>query len=309
MMPIRNLYLLVLFGSCCGNAAQAALTCTSITAAPATFAPISFGTGGMQTQNAELIETCNGNAGDTDLVVIGPGSHFSGTSRQLFSAVTGQYISYTVRQPDTSLWGGDPATGAANALGGPYIISRGLSTQLAYFSAAVPANTPSGIYTDSIIVNSPNNAKKTATLIVTLTLMDSCSISSPPTAINFGNAPAGASTSAIPSQSAQIGITCSSGLAYVWGADQGLYWSGSQRRLGNGGNFIAYELKENGTQLGDTGMAAYGGSNTTPGLDYRFGLIGNGSRQIYNITATLVPGVIPSAVGTYSDTVVYTVGW
>lgn len=287
----------------------AALVCTAITATPVNFIPTPFGAGGNQTQTSSITATCNGNANDTDLLVIGAGTHFSGATRQMFSATSGQFIPYTVRQPNNMPWGGDPVTGASNTLGSPYIISRGTTSVLAYVSVSIPANTPSGIYTDLVIVNSPFNANKTATFTVSLTIVNSCSISSPPTPINFGNAPAGAPGSAIASQTASLGITCANGLSYVWGADQGLHWSGTGRRMANSANFIAYDLMENGVLLGDSGMAAYGGSNTTTGINYRSGYTGNGSQQLYTISATVRESVIPSALGTYSDTVVYTVGW
>jgi spore coat protein U-like protein len=93
--------------------------------------------------------------------------------------------------------------------------------------------------------------------------------------------------------SSTIGVTCVNGTSYSIGLDNGLNYSGSQRRMSGPGGYIGYELYR------DSGRSQAWGS--TPGPDARTGT-GNGSTQNLTVYGRVPPQTTPSA-GDYQDTV------
>ena len=282
-----------------------AASCTSVTATALTFAPMTSGSG-TQALPVTITYTCTGAV----TIGISSGTPYSSGNRQLFIGGTGTAIPYTLKDSATNLWGD-----GINGILGTVFSTSGSGSQIATFTVTVPSGVPSGIYTNSLDIKVFDGATTTVltstTLNPTLTIVDSCTISSNPTPIHFGTVAAGASASNIPSQSSTIGITCGNTVPYYWGADKGsgTNWNGSTRRMKASGSntYIAYELKEGGNPLGDADLPSpY--IPTIPSIGGRTDTA-NGTQKTYTINATVTENPLPSVADAYSDTVSYYVVW
>lgn len=276
-----------------------AANCSAVSVSPPVFPSVTSGSGLQEPVAVPLTFSCSPNNSDSVTIGIDGGLHYASTRNLQLAGIN---IPYTITNGVTP-WG-DGTLGLGNA----FPTTANGSPQQATFTVTVKGNIPSGEYTDQLTITLNDGATKpSTTLNLTFTVLNSCTISSAPTPVNFGTVPAGATS--VSSQSATIGMTCTNTAPYYWGADKGLNWLASRRmKAANSDTYIAYDLKENNSPLGDEGMEKYGGSNTT-NISFRGPITGSGSQQTYDITATITTIPIPSVADSYSDTVSYTVAW
>jgi len=131
----------------------------------------------------------------------------------------------------------------------------------------------------------------TATIAVTVSVLPACAVSGVPVA--FG--PYAPMTTA--SQTSNVTLTCSSGVAYAVALDEGTQGDGSTRRMARGdGTTIAYDLYRDAAHQQRWASGAAGAIGTGSG--------GTQSLPVYGrILATSAPA------GTYSDNVTITVAY
>ncbi|WP_164852411.1 spore coat U domain-containing protein [Rheinheimera riviphila] len=149
------------------------------------------------------------------------------------------------------------------------------------------------------------------TMTVTATVIDGCSVGNLDTSggfNDFGAVEFGQHSNLLQSVDAQGGgstgvgfeLTCSTGLSYQIGLNDGLHASGGSRRMTDGNsNFVPYQLyRDNArTQLwGDAGTANE--LNTS----------GTGASQFHLVYGRIAATTTPPA-GTYTDTIQVTVVW
>lgn len=149
------------------------------------------------------------------------------------------------------------------------------------------------------------------TMTVTATVIDGCSVGNLDTSggfNDFGAVEFGQHSNLLQSVDAQGGgstgvgfeLTCSTGLSYQIGLNDGLHASGGSRRMSDGNsNYVPYQLyRDNArTQLwGDTGTANE--LNTS----------GTGASQFHLVYGRIAATTTPPA-GTYTDTIQVTVVW
>jgi spore coat protein U-like protein len=144
---------------------------------------------------------------------------------------------------------------------------------------------------------SPNNhayAQTSATLSVSLTVADSCNISSV-NHISFSSQTAGQTLTSVQSQAGSVTILCAgSSTAVSVNFSNGLNSDGSSRRLQNasGGSYLSYglEFSIDGTNYAPVALS-HSGVVVTPGS----------GGTTYNLRASLPSGTSFVRSGTYSD--------
>lgn len=286
-----------------------AAACQALSATQPTV-PVSTTSGGTYTGYITITYTCDANLNIT--VGIDQGVNYQSTRKLLKPAPNADTIPYTIKTPGGVLWGYDAA---GTHIGGPWLTATatGASTSLiATIDLTIPSGQRVGTYTDTLTITIKDTAGNplisTSVNFTPPPLISGCTVSATPGPINFGAFPSGATVSL--SQNATIGITCVNATSYYWGANAGINWSGSTRRMIQGtADFIAYDLKTNGVLLGDGNIGTlFGGTPTTGTINMQGPKTANGYEQSYTINA-IVTTTLPAAIGTYTDTVMYTIGW
>ena len=136
-------------------------------------------------------------------------------------------------------------------------------------------------------------ATATANLNVTATVLASCTVSN--ATLAFGNYdPTGGNVD----QSATLQVACTKGTPATVGLNTGVNASGSTRRMGNGTDFLAYELYK---EAGRTNVWGNAGSDL-------ISLAAAASNAAQTLTVYgRVTGLQDVSVGSYTDTVIVTV--
>lgn len=132
----------------------------------------------------------------------------------------------------------------------------------------------------------------TGTLSVTASVPDSCTVSS--ATLAFGNYSIFAGDL---DSDAEVTVRCTISTSYRIDLDNGLYYSGSARKMINGSYLLAYELYKDVARLMVWGSGPDGESGTGTGV--------NESHTVYG----RIPGSQSVGVGSYSDTVMITVNY
>lgn len=132
---------------------------------------------------------------------------------------------------------------------------------------------------------------------VTITITDSCEITTPPNDLDFGSYGLLLSDK---TGTTSIGVTCTSGLDYDIGLDAGANPSTggdtNTRRMTNSGNFVSYDLKK------PDGTTHWGNTISTDTLSST----GTGDAQSFTVNG-LVPAQTTPPAATYTDTITVTV--
>jgi spore coat protein U-like protein len=97
-----------------------------------------------------------------------------------------------------------------------------------------------------------------------------------------------------------FGLRCSKDTTYSVALDSGQNASGGQRRMGNAGSYLNYELYQDSTRQQAWGNGSNGGT--------RLAGIGSGTAEDLVVYGR-VPAQASPAAGTYVDTVQVTVAW
>lgn len=126
-------------------------------------------------------------------------------------------------------------------------------------------------------------------IVITANVQPACTVTA--TDLDFG--PITGFLTANYDGSSTIGVTCVNGTSYSIGLDNGLNYSGSQRRMSGPGGYIGYGLYRDSSRSQPWG--------STPGPDANTGT-GNGSTQNLTVYGRVPPQATPSA-GDYQDTV------
>ena len=136
-------------------------------------------------------------------------------------------------------------------------------------------------------------ATATANLTVTATVLASCTVSN--ATLAFGNYD---TTGGNVDQSASLQVACTKGTPATVGLSTGANASGSTRRMGNGTDFLVYELYK---EAGRTNVWGNAGSDL-------ISLAAAASNAAQTLTVYgRVSGLQDVSVGSYTDTVVVTV--
>ena len=190
-----------------------------------------------------------------------------------------------------------------------------------YFRTVTGAlNLSSGTYTDTVTVNwswsictvvslgslciGPVNTGSTSSIVnISLQIGNDCTINAPN--ISFGTAPL---VSAFSPVTQTISVQCTKGTSYTVGLSDGSNASSGQRRMANGGNYINYEIYQGAsgtTRWGSTAgqTRASGSADVNPGAG-----TGN-STQGFVYNSKVLSGQTTPPAGTYTDTVVISVGF
>jgi spore coat protein U-like protein len=187
-----------------------------------------------------------------------------------------------------------------------------------YASTLTGSNVAAGVYTETLSIAWNWNycsgigalgvclgrdiGSYTASLVVSLTVNNDCTITAPN--ISFGSAPVVAAFSTV---SQTLNLSCTKGSAYTVGLDAGQNASGGRRRMVSSGNYLAYDIfKSAGTTVwGSVGAARR--SSTDAEINPGNGL-GTGS-QVFNYNAKVYTDQTTPPAGTYLDNVILDVGF
>lgn len=139
----------------------------------------------------------------------------------------------------------------------------------------------------------------TNNLAVSATVSSSCSITST-TALAFGTATA--SSLPLDGQGA-LSFTCTNTTPWMVFGDVGQNASGSQRRMVNAGQYLAYNIYSDSARstVFPVALGSLGSGNT--------GGTGTGLSQTVTVYGRIPAGTALPAPGTYTDTIVLTLNW
>lgn len=195
---------------------------------------------------------------------------------------------------NTTLYGRIPAQAGLNA--GVYVnrFTGGADTLIEFRSAEQLLGTPAmpASCTSGGDAGTPSQFPFT----VNGSVPNSCTLTPKPVPnLAFGNVPGPIASNV--DQTTSIGLVCSGRTAWQIGLDNGLYASGTTRRMRNGaGQFVVYELYRNSPRSLRWGNTL--GSDTLAGT-------GTGAAQSLSVYGRV--GVQAPAIGSYSDTITVTV--
>lgn len=170
-----------------------------------------------------------------------------------------------------------------------------IAKQAAINAAAVPARRVLWVLAAAALVASGIvQAQTTADFDVTITLEESCELSTAPTDMAFGTV--GLLTTDHTATSV-VSVTCTSGALYTLSLNDGLHADSTSRRMENDGEHVSYRL------YSDVGYTDLWGDGTTFGD--AVGGTGSGVEQevtVYGRVEAADNATTPPA-GSYSDTV------
>jgi len=288
-----------------------AQTC-SVSMGNMVFGSINTLPGGAVDVTATMTITCNGGNGNTRRVCIsiGAGSASDATSREMTGpgGAIARYDLYS-NSARTTLWG-SWETGYDSA-GVQLDVGKSSTTNVTVygrFSASQQTVSP-GAYTATFSANPfirygnlgasscPTGGLTSSTSFsVTATVLSTCNVGA--TTVNFGSA--GLLTSNVDAQGT-LSIQCSPTLPYTVSLDGGT--SGAtdptQRKMSFSGSNVIYGLYRDSARSLPWGSTV--GTNTSSGT-------GTGSTQTQTVYGRVATQTTPSP-GTYSDSVVVTVGY
>ena len=173
-----------------------------------------------------------------------------------------------------------------------------IAKQAAINAAAVPARRALWVLAAAALVAPgmvlAQSVQDSATFDVTITLEESCELTTAPTDMDFG--PVGLLTTDHTATST-VSVTCTSGAGYTLSLNDGENADGTSRRMEGDGEHVSYRL------YSDSGYTALWGDNTTFGD--AVGGAGTGGEQevtVYGRVEAADNAATPPA-GTYTDTV------
>ncbi|MGY2266912.1 Csu type fimbrial protein [Pseudomonas sp. I8001] len=318
--------LLVLAGL--GFSLQAMAACS----VPGTTSPAGFGSiSSMTVRTApQTSSTTNAglNCGATLISLLAANDHFYATITSATSGMvgpTGDIISYTIYGSNSTSY---PitrgtqfdfgATGIAQSLG--LVSGPGTKTVPLYLSSIIGSNVAAGLYTETLSIAWTWNycsvlgvgslcvirdtGSGTASLTVSMTVANDCTISAPN--IAFGSAPV---VSGFSSVNGQATIACTKGSAYTVGISDGQnpVSVGGQRRMVSGSNFLNYDIFKSATTTRWGSVSTARRASSTAEVNPGNGL-GTGS-QVFNYNAAIYTNQTTPPAGTYVDNVVLDVAF
>lgn len=288
---IRRIVLLLaclFFGSA---AAHAAGTCTP------TSTGVAFGVfpGTQITSAGSVTLTCTGTGKYSYTVLLSTGNSGSYSNRLMKNGTNS--LSYNLYRDSarTQIWGN--GTGGSLTMTGNIDMKKATSvTVVISVYGKIPAQTkpPAGTYTDSIVVTATTSqGTKTASFPVTAVVNSDCAISA--TNLVFGTY-----TGAQLDGQSQLTLTCTSGMAWNIGLNQGTFPGAtvsSRKMKGPGTSSMAYSLFRNSSRTLNWG--------TTIGTDTVSGT-GTGAAQAISVFGRIPASqILPT--GGYQDTIIATV--
>lgn len=262
--------------------------------------------------------SCTGgllNVGGTNTItaLIGTTTHPTGTQPRLYSAVTGQYLPYSLckdascsavyNQGDTITWSSSTALGLLGLFSGPN------STLPLYVRPVAISNLAAGTYIDTVPINWTWNMCSIAvgTLLcladtgsvsgnvnLTLNVTSFCYIDSAPN-VGFGSAalPSGLTTVVANT----ISVRCTLNAAYSVNLTSSVAGTGAYRQMSSTANSVTSYLQYQIFKGDSTVWTAATNSSAT----------GTGTSQSFPYTASVNLTQANQPAGSYSDTVTVTV--
>ncbi|NVZ71171.1 Csu type fimbrial protein [Pseudomonas costantinii] len=313
-----------------GLSAQVQALCSVVATSPA-----SFGTtvSSMTVRTtSEPSSTTNAGLSCTPVLlsVLATNDHFyatiTGSTQGGMVGPTGDVIDYTVYANNSTAFPMTRGTafdfggsgGIAASLG--LVFGPGTKTVPLYLSTTIGSNVAAGVYSETLSIFWNWNYcsgigllgaclgreinSGTATLNVSMTVVNDCQITTP--AIAFGSGPV---VSAFATVSGQATVACTKGSAYTVGLSDGQnpVSVGGRRQMSSGSNFLAYDIFQSAgtTRWGSVGAArrASSSAEVNPGNG-----LGTGS-QVFNYNAKIYTDQTTPPGGTYIDNVVLDVGF
>jgi spore coat protein U-like protein len=260
---------------------------------------------------ATMTITCSGGtgAGQRVCISIGAGSASDATSRKMTSGVNTARFDLYSDSARTTLWG-SWETGFDSA-GVQLDVNKGTTTNVTVYGRffALQQTVPAGAYTATFTANPfiryanrgstpcPTGGLTASTSFsATATVLSSCNVNS--TTVNFGTA---GILSGNTDAQGTLSIQCSPSLPYTVSLDGGI--SGAtdpaQRKMSFSGANVTYGLYRDSARTQPWGSTV--GTNTTSGT-------GTGATQMQTVYGRVAAQTTPGP-GTYSDSVVVTVGY
>ncbi|WP_039056664.1 spore coat U domain-containing protein [Enterobacter sp. Bisph1] len=169
-----------------------------------------------------------------------------------------------------------------NVSAGPYTVT--LNFSVAYNICALGAL--------NICLSSQTGTAATS-LQITGTVTNDCTTISAPN-VNFGSAPL---VRNFPTVSQSIAITCTKGMVYSVGINNGGYYSGGARNMASGSNRLSYEIYKEATS---NRWGSVGAERWASGISSQVST--DGLLRTYNYTARVLSAQSTPPGGTYSDT-------
>ncbi|AIA25022.1 Csu type fimbrial protein [Kosakonia sacchari] len=133
----------------------------------------------------------------------------------------------------------------------------------------------------------------TTSLQVNGTVTNDCTTISAPN-VNFGSAPL---VRNFPTISQSVAITCTKGMVYTVGINNGGYYNGSARNMASGSNRLSYEIYKGATT---NRWGSAGAERWSSGVSSQ--VSSDGLLRTYNYTAQILTSQTTPPGGTYSDT-------
>ncbi len=169
-----------------------------------------------------------------------------------------------------------------NVSAGPYTVT--LNFHVAYSICAL------GVLN---ICASAQTGTAVTSLQVTGTVTNDCTTISAPN-VNFGSAPL---VRNFPTVSQSIAITCTKGMVYTVGINNGGYYSGGARNMASGNNRLSYEIFKAATS---NRWGSVGAERWASGISSQ--VSSDGLLRTYNYTAKVLSSQSTPPGGSYSDT-------
>lgn len=169
-----------------------------------------------------------------------------------------------------------------NVTAGPYTVT--LNFNVAYSICAI------GVLN---LCASAQTGTATTSLQITGTVTNDCTTISAPN-VNFGSAPL---VRNFPTVSQSVAITCTKGMVYSVGINNGGYYSGGARNMASGNNRLSYEIYKEAT---NNRWGSVGAERWASGISSQ--VSSDGLLRTYNYTARVLSSQSTPPGGTYSDT-------
>jgi spore coat protein U-like protein len=270
--------------------------------------------GPAMTGTASFSYACSGVLGS----IAGNAPSLQGRIQSATTGLTLKNASSSVQIPyeifsDPTLTTGYASGSVLVSLNGQSLLSLfngGRSASVPLYIRTLPGpNLRAGVYTDTVTltwqprsicegllevgnlcVGTYNNVDVIASIIITLTVSNDCTITAP--TVNFGSAPI---LAGFPTVSQSISLQCSRDLVYTVGLSNGSSPNAGRRRMSAGSARLAYDLfKADTTVWGSVGAARASGPAPATG----------NTVQTIPYTARIYQDQGAPALGTYTDNVV-----
>ncbi|SLK02675.1 Csu type fimbrial protein [Novosphingobium mathurense] len=250
---------------------------------------------------------------NTITATIASATNSQGTQPRLHDAATGDYIRYDICKDSscsaTYAVGGSITWSSTTFLGILGLFNATGGTLPIHIRTQTGTQVAAGTYTGTISIDWTwhlcsagaatlciyDDGATSSTVIVSMTVSADCTLSAP--TADFGSA---AFVGSFDPVAQTITIRCSKDASYTVGIDDGQNYSGS-RRLGNAGNYIAYEIYY---PQGSTGRWGHLGTERRSSAEAttNAGTYTGTTDQTYTYRAEILSGQSTPPPGTYTDT-------